>query len=310
MRNKRILVTGSSGFIGKSLCRMLNEKGYENLTVFRSKDHDLTKEKDVDRLFKEKGPFDWVIHLGATIGGIGFFKENPGRSYYDNVMMNTLILEKSRLNGVKKFLGVGSILSYPAETEIPLKEENLWKGFPDKHTSSYGLSKRMMLAQGQVYREQYGFKSIHLIMTNLYGAGYDFKIKEPHVIPSMIKKFSNAKEENREEITMWGTGKATREFLYIDDAAEAIILAMEKYNKPEPLNIGSGEEISIKQLAEKISMITGFKGKIIWDAAKPEGKLRSSVNMNRAREEIRFVAKTTLDEGLKKTVAWFEECNL
>ena len=273
MHKTRILITGANGFIGKSLCRTLNEKGYENLTVFRSKDYDLTKEEDVDRLFKEKGPFDWVIHLGATIGGIGFFKQNPGKSYYDNVVMNTLILEKSRLSGATKFLGVGSILSYPAETEIPLKEENLWKGFPDKHTSSYGLSKRMMLAQGQAYREQYGFNSIHLIMTNLYGPGYDFKIKEPHVIPSMIKKFSNAKEENKEEITMWGTGRATRDFLYVEDAAEAIVLAMEKYNGAEPLNIGSGTESSIKELAEKISHKTDFKGKINWDSTKPEGKL-------------------------------------
>lgn len=304
-KNKKILVTGGHGFLGSSLCRKLKERGYENIITFRSKEYDLTREREVSRLFEEKGPFDVVIHLAGSIGGISFFKENPGRAYYENLMMNTLVQEYSRKNNVSKFIGVGSVLSYPHDTPIPFREENLWQGALDKDTSSYGMAKLSMLLQSQAYNKQYGFNAISLIMTNLYGYGYDFNQKDLHVIPSLIKKFDNARKSGEKIVSLWGSGKATREFLYVDDAAEAIIEAMEKYDKPEPINIGSGRETSIKELAEKISELVGFKGELVWDITKPEGKLRSVSDVLKAKAEFGFKARTTLEEGLKNTINWY-----
>src|SRR3989344_1446306 len=303
-KNSKILVTGANGFLGKSLCKNFIEGGY-NIVTFSIKDYNLTKEEDVKRLFEKTGPFNTVVHLAAVIGGIDFFKANAGRVYYENVMMNTLMQEYSRLNGVKKFVGLGSVLEYPANTPVPFKEEELWNGFPEKTTSAYGLSKRLLLSQSQFYREQYGMNCIHLILTNLYGPGYNFSQESPHVIPSLIKKFDDAKKLGLDSLTMCGTGKATREFLYVEDAVDAIILAMEKYDNPLPLNIGSGEEVSIKKLAEMIADKVGFNGRLNWDATKPEGKLRSLSDITRLYKELGFKAKTSLSEGIKRTINWY-----
>jgi len=306
-KEKRILITGGQGFIGTALCNKLRDKGYGRIVTFNKTEYDITKEEDVKKLFLEKGPFDVVIHLAAIVGGISFFNENPGRVYYQNVMMNTLMQEYTRLNNVSKFIGLGSVLSYPKDTSVPFKEENLWKGVLNDSTAAYGLAKISMLAQGQAYRKQHGFNSIHLISTNVYGEGYDFNLREPHVIPSLIKKFENAKMNNEPEVNMWGSGQASREFLYIDDVVEAISLAMENYNGSEPVNIGSGEETTIKTLAERISSLVGYDGKIVWDPSKPEGKLRSVSDTSKAYEKFGFKASIGLDEGLRKTFNWYRE---
>lgn len=301
----KILVTGGDGFIGSNLSNKLIERGYKNLVMPKLNDYDLSVENEVFRLFSERGPFDVVIHLAAMVGGINFFKENPGIVYYKNLMINTLVQEQARLNKVSKFIGLGSVLSYPKDALVPFKEESLWGGDLDDYTGVYGLTKLSLLTQGQAYRRQFGFNSIHLILTNAYGPGYNFNAKELHVIPSLIKKFLKAKDDRELEVKMWGTGSASREFIYINDVVEAIILAMEKYDDSEPVNVGSGEETTIKELAEKISALVGFEGRISWDPTKPEGKLRSVSDVSKCREHFGFEAKTFLDEGLKKTIDWY-----
>ncbi len=305
-KTDRILVTGSNGFLGKALLSKLRGRGYTNLVLFTKEEYDIVKEAEVDRLFKEKGPFDVVIHLAAVIGGIGFNKRNPGLSFYGNLMMNTLMQEYSRINKVKKFVGIGSVCEYPKFTEVPFKEKNLWDGYPEETNAPYGLSKKMMLVQSQAYREQYGFNGIHLLQVNLYGPWDNFSLNDSHVIAALILKFHNAKEKNLNEVTLWGTGSASREFLYVEDAAEAIVLAMERYDKSEPVNIGASRELTIKEVAEIISKNIGFKGKIIWDTSKPDGQPRRCLDTSKAKEEFGFTAKTSFEEGIKKTVEWYE----
>ncbi|HLC53144.1 MAG TPA: GDP-L-fucose synthase [Candidatus Nanoarchaeia archaeon] len=304
MDKKRVLVTGGTGFLGKHLCDNLRKGDKYEIITFTRKEYDITKEEDVRALFQDKGPIDFVIHAAALVGGIGFNKENPGRVYYENIMMNTLLQEYARRNNVAKFVGVGSVCSYPKITPVPFKEEALWEGYPEETNAPYGLSKKSMLVQSQSYAQQYGFNAIHLVMVNLYGPHDHFDLETSHVIPALIRKFMEAKERET-TVTLWGTGNASREFLYVEDAAEGIILALENYNEKGPVNLGSGMEISIRALAEKISFLVGFKGTIVWDVTKPDGQPRRCLDVSKAKNAFNFTAKTPFDEGLKKTIDWY-----
>jgi GDP-L-fucose synthase len=272
----------------------------------RSAEYNLTREEAVIRLFREAKP-DILIHLAAVVGGIGANRENPGRFFYENLIMGALLMEQARLFGVKKFVAVGTICSYPKFTPVPFKEENLWDGYPEETNAPYGLAKKMMLVQSQAYRQQYGFNSIFLLPVNLYGPGDNFNPESSHVIPALIKKCVDATRSGEKEIIVWGTGKATREFLYVEDCAEAILLATEKYDKEDPVNIGAGFEISIKELAELIMELTQFRGRMVWDSSKPDGQPRRMLDTSRAFQEFGFKAKTQFHEGLKKTIEWYRE---
>ena len=302
---EKVLITGGAGFLGKHLVPMLNSNGAE-VSIPRSKNYDLRKEDDVDRVFKQYRP-EIVIHMAAHGGGIGHMRKHPGSIFYDNLMMDTLVIEKSRECNVNKFVGIGTVCSYPKFTSTPFKEEDLWKGYPEETNAAYGLSKKMMLVQTQAYREEYGFNGIHLLLVNMYGPYDDFNLETSHVIPALIRKFTEAVENNKKDVEVWGTGKASREFLYVKDAARAIILATEKYNKPEPVNIGAGFEIKIKDLVELIAELTGFDGKIAWDTTKPDGQPRRRLDVSKAKREFGFEAKTPFREGLKKTIDLYKE---
>ena len=301
---EKVLITGGAGFLGKHLVPMLKSGGAE-VFVPRSKNFDLRKGEDIDRLFKQYCP-EIVIHMAAHGGGIGHMRKHPGSIFYDNIMMDTLVIEKSRECNVNKFVGIGTVCSYPKFTSVPFKEENLWDGYPEETNAAYGLSKKMMLVQTQAYREEYGFNGIHLLLVNMYGPYDDFDLETSHVIPALIRKFTEAVENNKKEVEVWGTGKASREFLYVEDAARGTILAAERYSKSEPVNIGAGFEIKIKDLIELIAELTGFKGKIIWDITKPDGQLRRCLDVSRAKEEFGFEAKVDFREGLKKTIKWYK----
>lgn len=305
--NRVFLVTGGSGFLGRFVVEKLREKGAKNIIVPRKREYDLSEEQQVQRLFKEAGHIDVVIHLAALVGGIGFNKKYPGEVFYRNVMMNTLVMEYARRNQVEKFVGIGSVCEYPKYTPIPFKEENLWKGYPEETNAPYGLAKRMMLVQGQAYREQYGFNAIHLLMMNLYGPGDNFDLENSHVIAALIRKFVTAVEKGQREVVLWGDGTPSREFLYVEDAAKGIILATELYNKPEPVNLGAGFEITIRDLADLIARLTGFSGKIKWDTTKPNGQPRRMSDVTRARNEFGFEAEVKLDEGLRRTIEWYRQ---
>ncbi len=304
LKNKKIIVTGGAGFLGKHLVKKLIERGIpkENIFIPHHKEYDLRKEQDIKRMFSDFKA-DIVIHLAGKVGGIGFNREKPGELFYDNLMMGIQLMEQARLNNIEKFVAIGTICAYPKFTPVPFKEENLWDGYPEETNAPYGLAKKMMLVQSQAYRQQYGFNSIFLLPVNLYGPGDNFDPSSSHVIPALIKKCFDAKEK----ITVWGTGKASREFFYVEDAAEGIILATEKYNKSEPVNLGAGFEIIIKDLVEKIAKLTGFKGEIEWDRSKPDGQPRRMLDVSKAKEEFNFTAKTDFDEGLKKTIEWYKE---
>ena len=301
---KKVLITGGAGFLGKHLAPMLNSNGAK-VFIPRSKNYDLRKEDDVDRVFKQYRP-EIVIHMAAHGGGIGHMRKHPGSIFYDNIMMDTLVLEKSRECNVNKFVGIGTVCSYPKFTSVPFKEEDLWNGYPEETNAAYGLSKKMMLVQTQAYREEYGFNGIHLLLVNMYGPYDDFNLETSHVIPALIRKFIEAVSNNKKEVEVWGTGKASREFLYVEDAARAISLATEKYNKPESVNIGAGFEIKIKDLVELIAELTGFKGEIVWDTSKPDGQPRRCLDVSKAKEEFGFEAKVDFREGLKKTIEWYK----
>ena len=298
------MVTGGAGFLGSFVVEKLRERGVSNVFVPRSRDYDLVNMEAVRALYRDARP-EMVIHLAARVGGIGANRANPGRFFYENLMMGVQMMEVARQVGLKKFVAVGTICAYPKFTPIPFKEENLWDGYPEETNAPYGLAKKMLWVQAQAYRQQYGYNAIFLLPVNLYGPADNFDPSSSHVIPALIKKFIEAIDEDAREVVVWGDGSATREFLYVDDAAEGIVLAAEKYDGAEPVNLGAGFEISIKDLAEKIRALTGFKGAIRWDTSKPNGQPRRMLETSRAREYFGFQATTHFDEGLRKTIEWY-----
>ncbi|HOW35847.1 MAG TPA: GDP-L-fucose synthase [Candidatus Omnitrophota bacterium] len=302
--NKRVLVTGGAGFLGKFVVCELRRKGCRKIFIPRKKDFDLTASSPIKKLLLKTKP-DIILHLAAVVGGIGANRENPGKFFYENIMMGVQLMEQARLFGVGKFVAIGTICSYPKFTKVPFKEKDLWSGYPEETNAPYGLAKKMLLVQAQAYRQQYGFNAIYLLPVNLYGPGDNFSPESSHVIPALIKKCCDAKASGQKSIVVWGTGKATREFLYAEDAARAIVLAAERYDKPEPVNIGAGFEISIKKLVGLIVQLTGFKGQVIWDGSKPDGQPRRCLDTARAKREFNFTAKTNFKNGLKKTIAWY-----
>ena len=303
-QNKRVVVTGGAGFLGRFVVELLRQKGCSDIFVPRSKECDLRDVTAIKRLLEKSQP-DMIIHLAAVVGGIAANRENPGKFFYDNLMMGVQLIEEARAFGIKKFVAIGTICAYPKFTKVPFKEDDLWEGYPEETNAPYGLAKKMLLVQSQAYRQQYGFNSIYLLPVNLYGPHDNFDLKTSHVIPALIRKCVEAKDRGEKSVVVWGTGKPSREFLYVEDAAQGILLAAEKYNKPEPVNMGAGFEITIKDLVKKIADLTGFKGKIIWDRSFPDGQPRRCLNVSRAKKEFGFKAETTLDEGLRKTVDWY-----
>lgn len=306
LASKKITVTGGAGFLGTHVVVKLRERGCQNIFVPRSKNYNLVDNEAVKRLYQDSKP-DIVIHLAAKVGGIGANRENPGKFFYDNLMMGVQMMEQGRLYGLEKFVAIGTICAYPKFTSVPFKEEDLWNGFPEETNAPYGLAKKMLLVQSQAYRQQYGFNSIYVLPVNLYGSGDNFNPKSSHVIPALIKKVFDAKGKGERHITVWGTGKPTREFLYVGDAAEGIVLATEKYNKPEPVNLGAGFEISIKSLVELICELAGFNGEIEWDTSKPDGQPRRCLDTSKAKREFGFEAKTDFRDGLRRTIEWYRE---
>jgi len=304
--DKRVIVTGGAGFLGSYVVEKLKKWGCKNIFVPLVEDYDLTKEENVIRLYKDYTA-NIVIHLAAVVGGIGANRENPGKFFYSNLVMGAMLMEYARQFEVDKFVAIGTICAYPKFTPVPFKEEDLWNGYPEETNAPYGLAKKMMLVQSQAYRTQYGFNSIFLLPLNLYGPGDNFNPKSSHVIPALIRKFMEAKDEGEGEVVCWGTGKPTRGFLYVEDAAEGILLATEKYNKSEPVNLGTDLEISIKNLAELIAKLTGFKGKIRWDTSKPDGQPRRKLDTSRAEKEFGSKAKIDFEEGLRRTIEWYEK---
>ncbi len=297
------MVTGGGGFLGQAVVRRLEAGGADSIFVPRSRDYDLRTSNGIERALAD-GPPQMVIHLAAVVGGIGANRENPGRFFYDNAVMGIQLMELARLSGVEKFVTVGTVCSYPKDTPVPFREEDLWNGYPEETNAPYGLAKKMLLVQGQAYRQQYGFNSIHLVPVNLYGPGDNFDPASSHVIPALIRKCVEARERDDPFIEVWGTGAATREFLYVDDAAEGIVLAAEKYDGPEPVNLGVGQEIAIRALVELIVEMTGFKGEIRWDSTKPDGQPRRALDTTRALGRFGFHARTPFPEGLRRTIDW------
>jgi GDP-L-fucose synthase len=305
MKDKRITITGGKGFLGKHLIRTMQQRGYKNLSVADLPEYNLILPQDVKRLYEETRP-DIVIHLAAKVGGIGFNQQNPAPLFYDNLMMGVQLIHEGYLRKIEKFVAIGTICAYPKFTPVPFHEDDLWNGYPEETNAPYGLAKKMMLVQAQAYRTQYGFNTIFLLPVNLYGPGDNFDPQSSHVIPALIKKCVDAVKNDEKEIVVWGTGKATREFFYVEDAAEAISMATESYDKSDPVNIGPGFEISIRDLVALIVELTGFKGKVIWDTTKPDGQPRRMLDTSRALAEFGFRAKTDFREGLKKTIAWYQ----
>lgn len=304
--NKKIVVTGGAGFLGKYVVKKLQEKGVKEIFVPRSADYNLVENGAVQKLYRDARP-DIVIHLAAVVGGIGANSENPGKFFFENLMMGVQMMEQGRHYGVEKFVALGTVCAYPKFTPVPFKEEDIWNGYPEETNAPYGLAKKMLLVQSQAYRQQYNFNSIFLLPANLYGPGDNFDLKTSHVIPALIKKALAAKSRGDSYIDVWGTGKATREFLYVEDAAEGIVLATEKYDKSEPVNLGAGFEISIKELAELICKLVKFDGKIKWDISLPDGQPRRRLNIEKAKREFGFQAKTSLEQGIKLTIAWYQD---
>lgn len=302
---KKIVVTGGAGFLGRFV--VANLKRFSGVEVFipRSKDYDLVQQADIIRLLEETQP-EMVIHLAAVVGGIGYNQKNPGRFFYDNLMMGVQLIEQSRLRGVQKFLATGTVCAYPKFTPVPFKEDDLWNGYPEETNAPYGLAKKMMLVQSQSYREQYGFNSIFVLPANLYGPFDNFDLETSHVIPALIRKCVEAKRAAAPFIEAWGSGEVSREFLYVEDCAEGIVRAAQVYNESEPVNIGSGREISINDLVELIARMTGFEGDIKWQHSKPDGQPRRHLDVSRAVEKFGFRAETSLEDGLRKTIDWFE----
>jgi GDP-L-fucose synthase len=305
-KNKRILLTGGAGFLGSHIVKnLIHKRGVSRsqITIPRSKDFDLKSWESCQTVTKGA---DIVIHLAARVGGIGFNQKFPGTLFYDNMMMGAQLMEASRLEGVEKFVQVGTVCSYPKYTPAPFKEEYLWDGYPEETNAPYGIAKKSLLVMAQAYRQQYGMNIIYLVPVNLYGPRDNFDLESSHVVPALIRKFSEAVGEGKKEVVVWGTGNVSREFLYVEDAAEGIVLATEKYDKPDPINLGTGKEITIKELANLVAKLTGFNGKIIWDNSKPNGQPRRCLDTSRAKREFMFEARTDLISGLKKTIDWYK----
>ena len=305
LRTKRIMVTGGSGFLGTYVVQELKERNCNNIFVTLHKDYDLVQMEAVKKAYQDFTP-DIVIHLAGVVGGIGANQENPGKFFYDNLMMGIQLMEMGRQRGIEKFVALGTICAYPKFTPVPFKEEDLWNGYPEETIASYGLAKRVILGQTQAYRKQYNFNAIYLILVNLYGPGNNFDPKNSFVIPSLIKKIDDAKKQGLTSITLWGSGNASRDFLYVGDGAKAIIKAAERYDKPDPINIGSGSEIKIKTIANNIREIIGYNGEIIWDISKPEGRRSSLMDISKAKKEIDFIPETSFEVGLRKTIDWYK----
>jgi GDP-L-fucose synthase len=301
---RRVMVTGGGGFLGRVVVRHLEASGATDVFVPRSADYDLRTRDGIERALADGRP-ELVIHLAAVVGGIGANRENPGRFFYENAIMGIQLMELARLAGVAKYAQIGTVCSYPKLTPVPFHEDDLWSGYPEETNAPYGLAKKMLLVQGQAYREQYGFNVIHLIPVNLYGPGDNFDPASSHVIPALIKKCVDAREAGADHIDVWGTGAASREFLYVDDAAEGIVLAAERYDGAEPVNLGVGREITIRELVELIARLTGFSGELRWDASKPDGQPRRALDTSRARERFGFVAKASFEDGLQATIDWY-----
>jgi GDP-L-fucose synthase len=303
-KNKAVLVTGGAGFLGTHVVEKLRARSCHEVIVPRSRDYDLRNVGDTRRLLEDAKP-DIVIHLAARVGGIGANRAHPAEFFYDNLMMSVPLFHESWKAGVEKFVGVGTVCAYPKFTPVPFREDDLWNGYPEETNAPYGLAKKMLLVASQAYRQQYGFNSIFLLPVNLYGPGDNFDPGSSHVIPALIKKCLDAKSEGAKEIVVWGDGSATREFLYVGDCAEAIVLAAERFDKSDPVNIGSAFEISIRDLVEMIAAKTGFSGEIVWDTTKPNGQPRRKLDISRAEKEFGFRATTDFDEGLTKTIEWY-----
>src|SRR3989441_968011 len=302
---KRVLITGGAGFLGSFVVEKLRQRGCKDIFVPRRKDYDLVEMEAVKRIHKDTQP-NMVIHLAARVGGIGANQANPGKFFYDNLMMGAQLMEVGRQAGVEKFVTISTICAYPKFTPVPFKEEDLWNGYPEETNAPYGLAKKMLLVQAQAYRQQYGFNTIYLLPVNLYGPGDNFDPETSHVIPAIIKKCMDAVVSEAREVVLWGTGKPTREFLYVDDAAEAVVLAAERYNGADPINVGYGSEISIKDLALLIASLTGFGGSIIWDTTKPDGQPRRSLDVSKAERLFGFRAQVSFQDGLRRTIDWYK----
>lgn len=311
-QDKRVIVTGGAGFLGSFVTATLKERGATDIVIPRIEDFNLTDRNDIERLFKQTlegvDPEKVVIiHLAANVGGIGANREHPAEFFYDNLVMGVELMHQAYKNGVGKFTAIGTVCAYPKFTPVPFKEDDLWIGYPEETNAPYGLAKKMMLVQSQAYRDQYGFNSIYLLPVNLYGPRDNFNLQTSHVIPALIRKVIEAKESGAREIVAWGDGSPTREFLFVEDAADGIVTATEKYNDSLPVNLGSGYEISIKDLTEMIIRLIGFEGKLVWDTSKPNGQPRRGLDVSRARELIGWEARTKFEDGLRRTIEWYME---
>jgi GDP-L-fucose synthase len=301
---KRICVTGGAGFLGTHLIEDLHTRGATEIFIPKIEDYDLVDPQAVNRMLVDSNP-DVIIHLAAHVGGIGANREHPAEFFYDNLMMGVQLMHQAYLRGVEKFVAIGTVCAYPKFTPVPFREDDLWIGYPEETNAPYGLAKKMLLVQSQAYRQQYGFNSIFLLPVNLYGPGDNFDPRSSHVIPALIRKCIEAQDAGEDHIVVWGDGSPTREFIYVTDAARGIALATERYNESQPVNIGSGFEISIKDLAEKIARLTGFSGDLVWDTSKPNGQPRRALDTSRAKEKFGFEAQTDFDEGLRRTIEWY-----
>jgi GDP-L-fucose synthase len=300
------MVTGGSGFLGSHVVDLLRQRGCRNVLAPRSQRYDLRRQDKIERMLSDARP-EIIIHLAAVVGGIGANRENPGRFFYENMMMGVELMEQARRHGVAKFVAVGTVCAYPKFARVPFSEDDLWSGYPEETNAPYGLAKKMLLVQAQAYRQQYGFNAIYLLPVNLYGPRDSFDPAKSHVIPALIKKCIDAVESDAEQIEVWGTGAASREFLYVEDCADAIVMATERYDGAEPVNLGVGGEIKIRDLVELIAELSGFKGRIVWDASKPDGQPRRCLDVSRAEREFGFRASTSFREGLLRTIEWYRE---
>jgi GDP-L-fucose synthase len=303
--NRRVIVTGGAGFLGSSVVEKLMQRNCREIFVPRSRHYDLRQREAIRQAIHDAEP-DIIIHLAARVGGIGANRAHPAEYFYDNLMMGTQLLHEAWLAKVGKFVAIGTVCAYPKYTPVPFREDHLWNGYPEETNAPYGLAKKMLLVQSQAYRQQYGYNSVFLLPVNLYGPGDNFDPESSHVIPALIKKCIDAKEHGEDVIEVWGDGSPTREFLYVEDAAEGILLAAEHYNDSLPINLGNGDEISVKSLVETIAYLTGFAGRIVWDTDKPNGQPRRCLDTSRAAQLFGFCAKTSLEEGLSRTIAWYQ----